>query len=104
MKKIILTLICVATVAPLWADTTLQLPDEKSNVSYAIGMMLGQNFFKRNSLDTNEVDIVIAAQGMKAIQPVATPFLTEDEMQTTLKAFQNQFATKQQAIQAQEAV
>ena len=104
MKKIILTLICLATAAPLWADGTLQLSDEKSKVSYAIGMMLGQNFFKRNNLDTNAVDIDIAAQGMKAIQSGATPLLTDEEMQSTLKAFQKEFAAKQQAIRAQEAV
>src|SRR5580698_7719265 len=104
MKKIILMLVCVATAAPLWADGTLQLTDDKSRVSYAIGMMLGQNFFKRNSLDTNAVDIDIAAQGMKAIQSGATPLLTDEEMQTTLKAFQKEFAAKQQAVRAQEAV
>ena len=104
MKKIILSLICLATAAPLFADGTNQFADEKSRVSYAIGMMLGQNFFKRNSLDTNAVDIDIAAQGMKAIQAGTTPLLTDEEMQNTIKAFQKQFAAKQQAIHAQEAI
>ncbi|MGC9942829.1 MAG: FKBP-type peptidyl-prolyl cis-trans isomerase [Verrucomicrobiota bacterium] len=104
MKKIIISLICLSTAAPLFADGTSQLPDEKSRVSYAIGMMLGQNFFKRNSLDTNAVDIDIAAQGMKAVQSGATPLLTETEMQETLKAFQKEFAAKQQAVHAQEAI
>ena len=98
MKKIILSLICLSTAAPLFADGTNQFADEKSRVSYAIGMMLGQNFFKRNGLDTNAVDIDIAAQGMKAIQSGATPLLTDEEMQQTLKAFQKEFAAKQQAI------
>ena len=104
MKKIILTLICIATAAPLWADGTLQLADEKSRVSYAIGMMLGQNFFKRNGLDTNAVDVDIAAQGMKAIQAGATPLLTDVEMQQVLKTFQKEFAAKQETLHAQEAV
>lgn len=104
MKKIILSLICLSTAAPLFADGTNQFADEKSRVSYAIGMMLGQNFFKRNGLDTNAVDIDIAVQGMKAIQAGTTPLLTDEEMQNTIKAFQKQFAAKQQAIHAQEAI
>src|SRR5271170_4728878 len=104
MKKIILSLICLSTAAPLFADGTNQFADDKSRVSYAIGMMLGQNFFKRNGLDTNAVDIDIAAQGMKAIQAGTTPLLTDEEMQNTIKAFQKQFAAKQQAIHAKEAI
>jgi FKBP-type peptidyl-prolyl cis-trans isomerase FklB len=104
MKKIILTLVCIATAAPLWADGTLQLTDEKSRVSYAIGMMLGQNFFKRNGLDTNAVDVDIAAQAMKAIQSGATPLLSDVEMQQILKSFQKEFAAKQAALHAQEGI
>jgi len=104
MKKIILCLICLATAAPLFADGTNQLMDEKSRVSYAIGMMLGQNFLKRNSLDASAVDIDILAQGMKAVQSGSTPLLTDADMQQTLKTFQKEFAAKQQAIHAQEAV
>ena len=104
MKKIVLSLICLATAAPLFADDTNQLVDQKSRVSYAIGMMLGQNFFKRNNLDTNAVDIDIAAQAMKAIQSGTTPLLTDDEMKQTLAAFQKEFAAKQQAIRMQEGI
>src|ERR1700676_2549980 len=104
MKKIILTLVCIATAAPLWADGTLQLTDEKSRVSYAIGMMLGQNFFKRNGLDTNAVDVDIAAQAMKTIQSGATPLLSDVEMQQILKSFQKEFAAKQAALHEQEGI
>jgi FKBP-type peptidyl-prolyl cis-trans isomerase FklB len=103
MKKIIISLICLSTAVPLFADGTNQLADEKSRVSYAIGMMLGQNFFKRNNLDTNAVDIDIAAQGMKAMQSGTTPLLTEQEMQDTLKSFQTEFAAKQKVIREAEA-
>jgi len=103
MKKIILTLICVSTAAPLWADGTLQLSDDKSKVSYAIGMAYGQNLFKRMGLGTNDIDIDTLVQGMKAIQSGTTPLLTEDEMQTTLKAAQKEFAAKQQAVREKEA-
>lgn len=104
MKKLFFALIFVITAAPLWADGTLQLTDEKSRVSYAIGMMLGQNFFKRNNLDTNSVDMDIVAQGLKAIQSGATPLLSPEEMKATLTSFQKEFAAKQQAQRAQEAI
>jgi len=104
MKKLFLALICIATAAPLWADGTLQLTDEKSRVSYAIGMMLGQNFFKRNNLDTNAVDMDIVAQGLKVIQSGATPLLSPEEMKTTLSSFQKEFAAKQQTQRAQEGI
>ncbi len=104
MKKIILTLICVATAAPLWADATLPLTDEKSRVSYAIGMMLGQNILKRNNFDTNTVDVDVLAQGMKAVQTGATPLLTDVEMQQILKSFQKEFAAKQEALRAQQGI
>jgi FKBP-type peptidyl-prolyl cis-trans isomerase FklB len=103
MKKIILSLICLATVTPLFADGTNQLADEKSRVSYAIGMMIGNNF-KRQSLDTNTLDVDIAAQAMKAVQSGGTTLLSDEEAQQTLKAFGQKFAAKQQAIKAQEAV
>ncbi len=104
MKKLLFALMFVATAAPLWADATLQLTDEKSRVSYAIGMMLGQNFFKRNNLDTNAVDMDVVAQGLKAIQSGATPLLSPEEMKTTLSSFQKEFAAKQQAQRAQEGI
>ena len=104
MKKIILTLICVATAAPLWADATLPLTDEKTRVSYAIGMMLGQNILKRNNFDTNTVDVDVLAQGMKAVQTGATPLMSDVEMQQVLKSFQKDFAAKQEAVRAKEAV
>jgi FKBP-type peptidyl-prolyl cis-trans isomerase FklB len=104
MKKIILSLICLTTAAPLFAQGANPLPTEKARVSYAIGMMLGQNFFKRNNLDTNEVDIDIAVQGMKAEQSGATPLLTDDEMKQIIKTFQTEFAAKERVIHEQEAV
>jgi FKBP-type peptidyl-prolyl cis-trans isomerase FklB len=100
MKKIILSLICLATAAPLFADGTNQLTDEKSRESYAIGMVIGQNFFKRNGLDTNTVDLDIAAQGIKAVVSGGTPLLTDAELQQTLTAFQAELKN----AQAQKAV
>ena len=104
MKKIILSLICLATAAPLFADGTNQLTDQKSRVSYAIGSYLGQSFFKRNGLDTNSVDIDITAQAIKDVQTGATPLMTEEEVQATLKSFQKEMMAKQQAMREQEGI
>ncbi len=102
MKKFIV----VATVglgfsAAVMAEGTSQLSDEKSRVSYAIGMMLGNNFLNRQGLTTNEVDVEIVAQGMKAVQTGREPLLTSEQAQETLKAFQQEFHAKQQARQAE---
>jgi FKBP-type peptidyl-prolyl cis-trans isomerase FklB len=105
MKKIIVSFICLATTAPLFAavnDTSTTLPNEKAKVSYAIGMMLGENFFKRQGLDTNAIDMDYAAEGMKAVQTGATPLLSEDQMQQVIAAFRKEFVAKQQAQRAME--
>ena len=104
MKKIILSLICLATAAPLFADGTNQLTDEKSRVSYAIGTYLGQSFFKRNDLDSNSVNIDITAQAIKDVQSGATPLMTEAEVQATLKSFQKEMMAKHQAVLEQEGL
>ena len=109
MKKTIVSLMCLAAAAPLLAqdtaiggDAAKVLPDEKARVSYAIGMMLGQNFVKRQNLDANTLDIEIAAQGMKAIQSGSTPLLTEEQEHAILTSFQKEFMAKQQVMRAEQ--
>ncbi len=103
MKLILVPALFLATALSLHADNTPQLTDDKSRISYAIGMMLGQNFFKRNNLDTNSVDMDVVAQAMKTIQTDGTPLMTALEMQTTIKDFQQKMMAKQKAVLAQEA-
>jgi len=81
------------------ADGTNQLTDEKSRVSYAIGMMLGHNW-QQQGLD---VDPDLAARAIKDIQTSNTTLLTQAEMQETLTAFQKEFKVKQQKMQAEKA-
>lgn len=101
MKKIILTLICLSTAAPLFADSP-QLPDEKSRISYAIGMAIGQSSFKRQGMTvtTNEVDFDLVAQGLKAVATGVTPVLSDMEAQQALQAFQKEM----QAARANEGL
>ena len=48
MKKLFVTLFCLGMAAPLFADGTNQLANENSRVSYAIGMMTGQQWKQQN--------------------------------------------------------
>lgn len=100
-KKFIFgTIAGLGLVSCLMAEGTNQLSDEKSRVSYAIGMMLGHNW-QQQGLD---VDPDIAARGIKDIQSGGTTLLTQEEMQQTLTTFQKEFAAKQQARRAEQAV
>ncbi len=100
-KKFIFgTFVSLGLAATLMAEGTNQLSDEKSRVSYAIGMMLGHNW-QQQGLD---VDADLAARAIKDIQSSNTTLLTQEEMQQTLTTFQKEFAVKQQKKRAEEAV
>ena len=101
MKKIIFgTVLCLGLAPVVWAENTNQLSDEKSRVSYAIGMMLGHNWQQQGL----EVDPEIAARAIKDVQAGGATLLTQTEMQETLAAFQKEFKVKQQKMQAEQAV
>jgi FKBP-type peptidyl-prolyl cis-trans isomerase len=92
MKRILLSVMfSVGFVAPLLADNTNILSNDKDRASYAIGMSIGHNFQQQN-LDIN-LDLVL--RGMKDMQPGGAPLLTAPEMQSTLKAFQQEVMAKQ---------
>lgn len=100
-KKIIFgTIVSLGLAATLMAEGTNQLSDEKSRVSYAIGMMLGHNWQQQGL----EVDPDIAAQAIKDVQSGGTTLMTQEQMQSTLTTFQKEFAAKQQQRRAEEAV
>ena len=101
MNKIIFgTVLCLGLAPVVWAENTNQLSDEKSRVSYAIGMMLGHNWQQQGL----EVDPEIAARAIKDVQSGGVTLLTQTEMQETLAAFQKEFKVKQQKMQAEQAV
>jgi FKBP-type peptidyl-prolyl cis-trans isomerase len=96
-KKTLLTALAGAMLAAtVSAGTLTALDNEKARVSYAIGLMLGNNFFKRQGLTTNEVDVDIFAQGIKSVQTGGTPLLTPEQSQAILKQFQQEFSQKRQ--------
>ena len=97
MKKLFVTTICLSLAAPLFADGTNQLADEKSRVSYAIGMMTGHNW-KSQDLD---FDPDLYAKGIKDLLAGGTTLLTPEQAQQTIDAFKKEFTAKQQQKQTE---
>jgi FKBP-type peptidyl-prolyl cis-trans isomerase len=99
MKKTLTVIFCLSAAAPLFADGTNTLGDEKSRVSYAIGMTIGHNW-QQQGID---VDLNLVLRGLKDAQSGLT-LMTPQEMQTTLAEYQKTLAARQQEIQKQLAV
>jgi FKBP-type peptidyl-prolyl cis-trans isomerase FklB len=94
MKKILVTILLVAGVRSALpaAETNAAFADEKSRMSYALGMMLGSSW-KTQGLDL-DLDQVGAA--IKASMAGGTTLLTKEEAQKTLTQFQADFRVRQQ--------
>lgn len=100
-KKFIFgTIVSLGLVSVAMADGTNQLTDEKSRVSYAIGMMLGHNW-QQQGLD---IDVDIAASAIKTVQSGGQALMTPEQVQQTLASFQKEFAAKQQQKRAEQSV
>ena len=97
MKKIILSLVCLGAATAVFADGTNQLADEKSRVSYAIGMMNGHNWQQQGL----ELDVDVYAHGLKDALAGGTMLMTPEQAQETLKKFQQEFKVKQQEKMAE---
>ena len=85
-------MLSLSMAAPLFADGTNQLADEKSRVSYAIGMMTGHQW-KTQDID---FDPDTYARGIKDALTGGTTLLTQEEAQQTIDAFKKEFTAKQQ--------
>jgi FKBP-type peptidyl-prolyl cis-trans isomerase FklB len=92
MKKLFVTMFCLGLAAPLFADGTNQLADEKSRVSYAIGMMTGHQW-KQQDID---FDPDTYARGIKDALTGGTTLLTQEQAQQTIDTFKKEFTAKQQ--------
>lgn len=101
MKKTMLAVVVLAGLtAPVFAYDTNVLSDEKSKVSYAIGMTIGHNF-QQQGID---VDDAVFLRGLKDAQSGGATLLTMQEMQVTLKEFQQGMAAKQAKLRAGQAL
>ena len=100
MKITLLAVIFSAgIVAPLFADGTNVLNDERSKASYAVGMMLGHNWQQQGV----DVDLGLVLRGLKDAQAGGPTLMTQQEMQNTLKAFQQTLTAKRQKMQQELA-
>jgi len=115
MKKILVTMFCLGLAAPLFADGTTEpaggapaastnstnpFPDEKSRVSYALGMMNGHQW-KTQDLD---LDPDVYAQGIKDALTGRPTQLTEDQAKQVLDNFRREFMAKQQQKRKEQAL
>ena len=69
------------------------LPDQKSKVSYALGMNMGSSL-RRQSID---VDLNLVSQGLKDSIGGSTTLLTDEEAHATLVQLQGELKAKQDA-------
>ena len=94
-----IVIVGLGAAAPLFADGTNVLNDEKARISYAIGMSMGRSLLRQDV----PVDADLVARGVKDVLAGPT-LLTADEAQTTLMAFQKEFAAQQQKKREELAV
>jgi hypothetical protein len=78
MKRLCLTLFCASLAGPLFADGTNQLTDEKSRVSYALGLSIG-HFYKQRGLDLDSVDPDAVGRAIRDVLGGGNELLTDAE-------------------------
>jgi FKBP-type peptidyl-prolyl cis-trans isomerase FklB len=84
---------CLSAVAPLFADgTNVVLTDEKSRLSYAIGMMFA-NRWKEQGVD---VDPDLVLRGLKDGQSGGPTLMSQQDMRDLINTFQKALADRQQ--------
>ena len=94
-KTALIVTFCLSAVAPLLADgTNVVLTDEKSRLSYAIGMMFA-NRWKQQGVD---VDPDLVLRGLKDGQAGGPTLMSRQDMQTLITTFQNALAARQQKM------
>ncbi len=98
-KFIFGTFVTLSLVSVALADGTNQLADQKSRVSYAIGMMTGHQW-KQQDVD---FDPDVYARGIKDSLAGGATLMTPDEAQQVIMAFQQEFRTKQQQKHAEQS-
>jgi FKBP-type peptidyl-prolyl cis-trans isomerase FklB len=90
-KTVLISLCCLSAAASLLADGTNVLSDDKSRISYAIGMNIGHSF-QAQGVDIDDDSFL---RGVKDEQTGGPTLLTTDEMRAVLTDFQKNFAAKQ---------
>src|ERR1035437_8614863 len=96
-KTALIVTFCLGAGAPLLADGTNVLTDDKSRLSYAIGMMTGHQW-KLQDLD---FDPDLYLRGIKDAMAGGEMLLTPEQAQQMIDAFKKDFAAKQQQKQVE---
>ncbi|HUB87181.1 MAG TPA: FKBP-type peptidyl-prolyl cis-trans isomerase [Verrucomicrobiae bacterium] len=92
--KVLIAIICLNTAAPLLADdldATNVLADDKSKLSYAMGMFLGHSW-QQQGID---VDPDLVLRGIKDEQSGGATLLPPQEAQAVLREFQQTLIAKE---------
>ncbi|BCA80625.1 FKBP-type peptidyl-prolyl cis-trans isomerase [Desulfuromonas sp. AOP6] len=89
----ILSLLFVATGCTA-QEKAPELKDLKDKVSYSIGLDIGRNFKAQGV----EVEPALLLKGMKDALADAQPMLTDEQIEETMTAFQQQMMEKQQKM------
>jgi FKBP-type peptidyl-prolyl cis-trans isomerase len=101
MKTFALALILsVGASAPLLAQDTNILSNDKARASYAIGMMLGRNW-QQQGLDVDD-DLVL--RGVKDVTSGGPTLLTPQEVTIVLDKFKQELMVKQQKMREELVV
>lgn len=95
-KNLLAVVVLTGLTAPVFAYDTNVLSDDKTKISYAIGMTIGHNF-QQQGIDLDEA---LFLRGLRDARSGGTTLLTTAEMQTTLRDFQQEMAAKQAKIRA----
>jgi FKBP-type peptidyl-prolyl cis-trans isomerase FklB len=104
MKKTTLILaFCLGAAAPLLADGTNMLADEKARDSYAIGMSVGRNLAHSLQAQNVETDPDLIVRAFKDVLTSNATLLTPEQEQQTLTALQMEIRARLQAKQAELA-
>lgn len=95
--------LCLSAVAPLLAEGTNVLTDDKSRDSYAIGMAVGGNLAHNLQVQQVQVDPALVARAIDDILSSNTTLMTVEQEHETLTALQKKVRANMQARQAEEA-
>jgi len=93
MKNILITMFGVTLSAPLFADGTNPLPDERSRNSYAIGANYG-HYLKQQGVTTADVDVDVLFHAIKDVLAGNPELMTDAEGRNTLQNFVKEIRAK----------
>jgi len=94
MQSRLAIIFCIILAAsPIMAAEKQELKTDKEKISYAIGFDMGSSL-KKNELD---IDAYLLGKAVKDVLSGGKTMMTEEEVRTTLMAFQKDLQSKRQA-------